>query len=67
MPDFGNMAKKAREFASNHPDQVDEATDKANDFADDRTGDRYSDQIDKGEQKLDDYLGAGDGQDGQNQ
>lgn len=63
MPDFGEMADKAKEFAGEHSDQVQEGLDKGGDFADQKTGDRFSDQIKDGEQKAEDYLGDG----GQNQ
>jgi len=63
MPDFGELADKAKDFAGDHPDQVKEGMDKAGDFADDKTGNRFDNQIKEGEQKADDYLGDG----GQNQ
>lgn len=63
MPDFGELADKAKEFAGEHSDQVQEGMDKAGDFADQKTGGRFTDQIKDGEQKAEDYLGDG----GQNQ
>jgi hypothetical protein len=63
MPDFGEMADKAKEFAGEHSDQVQEGLEKAGDFADQKTGGRFSDQIKDGEQKAEDFLGNG----GQNQ
>ena len=66
MPDLGGFADKAKEFAEEHPDQVDKGVDKAGDVADEKTGGRFSDQIQQGEQRAEDFLGQGD-QDGQNQ
>jgi len=71
MPDFGEMADKAKEFAGDHDKQSDEALDKAAEFADDKTGNKYDSQIQSGEDKAEGYLGVEDqdkqGQDQQNQ
>jgi hypothetical protein len=40
MPDFGEMADKAKDFAGEHDKQSDEALDKAADFAGDKTGNK---------------------------
>jgi MT0933-like antitoxin protein len=66
MPDFGEMADKAKDFAGEHDEQSDEALDKAAEFADDKTGDKYGSQIQSGEDKVENYLGVED-QDQQNQ
>ena len=66
MPDFGEMADKAKDFAGDHDKQSDEALDKAADFADDKTGGKYGSQIQSGEDKAENYLGVED-QDQQNQ
>lgn len=60
MPDFGDLADKAKEFAGEHSDQVNEGIEKAGDAVDDKTGNRFGDQIKQGEQKAEDFL------DGQN-
>ena len=60
MPDFGEMARKAKEFASSHGKQSDEALDKAADFVNERTGGGHESQIQSGERKLEDYLGVED-------
>jgi len=39
---------KAKEFADQHDDKVDQGLEKAGDQIDDRTGNKYSEQIDKG-------------------
>jgi hypothetical protein len=66
MPDFGEMADKAKDFAGEHDKQSDEGLDKAADFADDKTGNKYDSQIQSGEDKAEKYLGVED-QDQQNQ
>ncbi len=66
MPDFGEMADKAKDFVGDHDKQSDEALDKATDFADEKTGNKYDSQIQSGEDKAENYLGVED-QDQQNQ
>ena len=70
MPDLVEFEDKAKEFAGEHPDQVDKGMEKAGDFADQKTGGRFGNQVQEGEQQAEDYLGTG-GQDdqggGQNQ
>ena len=65
MPDFSDMADKAKDFAGDHDKQSDEALDKASQFADDKTGNKYDSQINSGEDKAEGYLGVED-QDQQN-
>ena len=65
MPDFSEMADKAKDFAGDHDKQSDEALDKASQFADDKTGNKYDSQINSGEDKAEGYLGVED-QDKQN-
>jgi hypothetical protein len=59
MSDLGGFADKAKEFAGEHPDQVDKGVEKAGDLADEKTGGRFDDQIQEGEQRAEDYLGTG--------
>ena len=66
MPDFSEFEDKAKQVASEHPEQVDEGLKRAGEFADQRTGGRFGDQIQQGEQRAEDYLGSG-GQGGQGQ
>jgi hypothetical protein len=66
MPDFGEMADKAKDFAGEHDKQSDEVLDKAAELADDKTGDKYGSQVQSGEGKAEDYLGVED-QDQQDQ
>jgi MT0933-like antitoxin protein len=67
MPDFSEMADKAKDFAGSHDKESDEALDKAADFANDRTGGGHESQIQSGEQKAENYLGVEDQDQGQNQ
>lgn len=68
MPDLGGFADKAKEFADQHSDQVDQEVQKAGDAVDQKTGGRFGNQIDQGEQQAEGYLGTGQNdQGGQNQ
>ena len=67
MPDFSEMADKAKDFAGSHDKESDEALDKAADFANDRTGGDHESQIQSGEQKAENYQGVEDQDQGQNQ
>jgi hypothetical protein len=60
MPDFSDMADKAKNFAGDHDKQSDEALDKAEQFADDKTGNKYDSQLQSGENAAENYLGVQD-------
>ena len=60
MPDFSEMARKAKDFVGSHDKESDEALDKAADVVNDRTGGSHESQIQGGERKLEDYLGVED-------
>ena len=60
MPDFGEMADKAKNLIGDHDKQSDEALDKAADFANDKTGGGHESQIQSGEDKVEGYLGVED-------
>ena len=66
MPDFSEMADKAKDFAGSHDAQSDEALDKAEQFADDKTGNKYDSQLQTGEDKAENYLGVQDQDQGKN-
>jgi hypothetical protein len=53
---------RAKDFADDHDEQVDQGIEKAGDLIDDRTGNRYSEQIDKGTDQAQERSGAGDTQ-----
>ena len=45
---MGGFMDKAKDFADQHDEQVDQGLEKAGDVADQRTGGGHSDQIDRG-------------------
>ncbi|PWI41942.1 antitoxin [Streptomyces sp. ICBB 8177] len=47
MGKLGDLANKAKEMASSHPDQADKGVERAERFADERTDDRFDAQTDK--------------------
>jgi hypothetical protein len=51
---------KAKDFADDHDEQVDQGLDRAGDQIDERTGNKYSSQIDKGVDQAQERTGAGD-------
>ena len=50
MPDFGDLADKAKDAASDHEEQIDGGIDKTADAAGDKVG--HEEQIDQGAEKL---------------
>jgi hypothetical protein len=58
------IADKAKDFADNHDEQVDQGLEKAGDQVDQRTGDKHSEQIDKGVDAAQQRTGGGDTQQG---
>jgi hypothetical protein len=59
---MGGFADKAKDFADQHDEQVDQGLDKAGDFADEKTGGKYDQQIDKGVDAAQERTGQGDTQ-----
>jgi antitoxin protein of toxin-antitoxin system len=57
LDDAKGLADKATELAKEHKDQVDQAVEKAGDLIDEKTGDKYKDQVDKGQQFVEEKLG----------
>ena len=51
---------KAKDFADDHDQQVDQGLEKAGDQIDDRTGNKYSSQIDQGVDQAQERTGTGD-------
>lgn len=64
--DLDELKNKAKGFAGQHSDQVNQGIDKAREFVDDKTGNKHSDQIQQGADKLKQFAG-GDQNQGQNQ
>jgi hypothetical protein len=52
----GKLARKARDMAGQHPDQVRKALDQAENQLDKRTGGKHAGQIDAAGDKLADFL-----------
>ncbi|WP_031466898.1 antitoxin [Sciscionella sediminilitoris] len=61
--EFGDLANKAKEFAGEHGDKVEQGLDKAGEFAKEKFG--HEEQIDKGLDKAKDFLGGQGEQGGQ--
>ena len=55
---LGSLASKAKDLASRHPKQTDQALDKAGAEVNKETGGKYSGQVDSAEQKAEGYLGV---------
>ena len=53
-----DAADKARKFAQDNPDQVDQVIDRVGQEVDERTGGRFSDQINQAEDAVRDQLGG---------
>ena len=49
MVDIGGLGDKAKQFAEDNPDKVDQGIDKAGDAVGDRTGGKHAEQVDKGQ------------------
>ncbi|PZP36836.1 MAG: hypothetical protein DI613_02830 [Kocuria rhizophila] len=62
MVDIGGLGDKAKQFAEDNPDKVDQGIDKAGDTVDDRTGGQHAERVDKGQDALRDKLGGGNEQ-----
>jgi hypothetical protein len=57
LDDAKGLADKAKGLVKGHEDQVEQAVEKAGDLIDDKTGDKYKDQVDKGQEIVEDKLG----------
>jgi MT0933-like antitoxin protein len=51
---------KAKDFAEQHDEQIDQGVQKAGDQVNKRTGDKYDDQVDKGVDMAQQRTGQGD-------
>jgi hypothetical protein len=60
--DMGGFMDKAKDFADQHDEQVDQGLEKAGDAADQRTGGGHSEQIDRGVDMAQERTGEGDTQ-----
>lgn len=62
---LGDAVGKAKDFAQKNPDKVNAGMDKAKDTISDKTGGKYDKQVDAGAEKLEGFLGADEGGQGQ--
>jgi MT0933-like antitoxin protein len=60
--DMGGFMDKAKDFADQHDEQVDQGLEKAGDVADQRTGGGHTEQIDRGVDRAQERTGEGDTQ-----
>jgi hypothetical protein len=58
LDDAKGLADKAKGLVKGHEDQVEQAVEKAGDLIDDKTGDKYKDQVDKGQEFVEEKLGT---------
>ena len=56
MDEVGKLARKAKDAAAEHPDQVRKAIDQAENQIDKRTGGKHAGQIDSAGDKVADFL-----------
>ncbi|WP_306438959.1 antitoxin [Kocuria sediminis] len=57
---MGGFADKAKDFAEQHPDKVQQGIDRGGDAVDERTGRKYEGQVDQAQEKAGGFLGGGD-------
>jgi MT0933-like antitoxin protein len=60
MPDFGELANKAKDLAGEHQDQVQDGVEKAEDMAKDKLGGKFGGQVDQGGDAVENFLGVDD-------
>jgi hypothetical protein len=60
--DMGGFMDKAKDFADQHDEQVDQGLEKAGDMADQKTGGGHAEQIDRGVDMAQERTGEGDTQ-----
>jgi hypothetical protein len=59
---MGGFMDKAKDFADDHDEQVDQGLEKAGDAVDEKTGGKYDQQVDRGVDMAQDRTGEGDTQ-----
>jgi hypothetical protein len=60
MPDFGDLANKAKDLAGQHQDQVDKGAEKAEELADKKLGGQHQDQVKQAGDRVEGFLGDND-------
>jgi hypothetical protein len=58
MPDFEELAGKAKDMAEKHPDQVHKGVEKVEELAEKQLGSQFGDQIEKAGDMLEGFLGV---------
>jgi len=58
MPDFGELLNKAKQMASEHPDQVVKGVEKLEDLVDKQTGGEHGSQIESAGHMVENFLGV---------
>lgn len=64
MSEFGDLEKKARAYAEEHPEQADKGIDKVAEFAERKTDHQHDEQIDRAVDAAEQHLGRGNDQQG---
>ncbi|NHN55489.1 antitoxin [Calidifontibacter sp. DB0510] len=66
MDNAGGLGDKAKDFAGQNPDKVDQGVEQAGNFVDEKTGGQYADKVDQGQEALKNQFGGqgGDQQQG---
>jgi hypothetical protein len=59
-PGMSDFLNKAKSFADQHDEQVDQALEKGGDQIDERTGNKYAEHIDRGVDEAQKRTGEGD-------
>lgn len=57
MSEFSDLEKKAKRYAEEHPEAADKGLDQAAQFAERETGHKHDNQIERGEEAVEQRLG----------
>ncbi|PBB08990.1 hypothetical protein CKW39_05350 [Kocuria sp. WRN011] len=66
MVDLGGFADKAKNFASENPDKVEQGIQGGGDMVDEHTGNRFQDQVDQAQEHAGGLVGEQNPEDQQN-
>lgn len=64
MSEFGDLEKKARAYAEEHPEQADKGIDKVAEFAERKTDHQHDEQIDRAVDATEQRISRGQGKQG---
>ena len=59
MPNFEELAQKAKDLAAKHPDQVHKGVEKAEEIAEKKLGGQFGNQVEEAGHLIEGFLGAG--------